>query len=71
MRFSIDVVFVKRQVNGEGWRVVKEVRGLRPWLGIGVCLEADAALEMRMGEAERVGIELGSILEEVQREANF
>jgi uncharacterized membrane protein (UPF0127 family) len=71
MRFPSDVAFMKRHEDGEGWQVVKVARGLRPWFGISVCTEADAALEMGMGEAERVGIEIGSILEEVQREANF
>ena len=44
MRFFIDVAFVKRQEDGEGWQVVKVARGLRPWTGLGVCTEADAAL---------------------------
>lgn len=65
MRFPIDVAFMKRHEDGEGWQVVKVARGLRPWFDIGVCTEADAALEMGMGEANRVGIEIGSILEEV------
>lgn len=69
MRFSIDVAFVKRQKDGEGWRVVKVERGLRPWFGIGVCTEADAALEMGMGEAERIGMEPGTVWEEVRMEA--
>ena len=71
MRFPIDVVFVKRHEDGEGWRVVKVTRGLRPWLGICVCTEADAALEMGMGEADCVRIEIGSILEEVHKETPF
>lgn len=69
MRFSIDVAFVKRQEGGEGWRVVKVERGLRPWFGIGICTEADAALEMGTGEAERVGMTPGSVWEEVRMEA--
>ena len=71
MRFSIDVAFLKRHEDGEGWRVVKVACGLRPWFGIGICTDAEAALEMGMGEAERVGIEFGSVLEEVQRETAF
>jgi|GEM_PF-2194325 len=69
MRFSIDVAFVKRQEDGEGWQVVKVARGLRPWTGLGVCTEADAVLEMGMGEAERIGMEPGTVWEEVRMEA--
>ncbi len=66
MRFAIDVAFVKRQEYGEGWQVVKVARGLRPWTGLGVCMEADAALEMGMGDAERIGMEPGTVWEEVR-----
>ena len=69
MRFSIDVAFVKRREDGKGWQVVKVVRGLRPWLGVSVCGEADAVIELRQGEAERMGMEPGTVWEETQCEA--
>ncbi len=66
MRFAIDVAFVKRQEDGGSWRVEKVACCLRPWLGVSVCAGADAALEMGMGEAERIGMEPGSVWEEVR-----
>ena len=66
MRFAIDAAFVKRREDGEGWQVVKVARGLRPWLGVGVCGEADAVIELRQGEAERIGMEPGAVWEEVR-----
>lgn len=65
MRFTIDVAFVKRQKDGGSWRVEKVTRGLRPWLGVSVCGGADAVIELRQGEAERIGIEPGSVWEEI------
>lgn len=65
MRFAVDVAFLKRQEDGEGWQVVKMAHGLRPWLGVGICTEADAALEMGQGEANRLGMDLGTIWEEL------
>ena len=61
MRFAIDVVYLKRETDGGDWRVVKVVRGLRPWIGMSACLGADAVLEMKSGEAERLGIEAGTV----------
>ena len=63
MRFAIDVVYLKREGDGEHWRTVKVVRGLRPWLGVSACFGADAVLEMRSGEAERLGIRPGAVWE--------
>ena len=65
MRFAIDVAYVARArgAEGEGWRVVKIARRLRPWIGLSACPGADAALELAAGEAERLGLETGMILE--------
>ena len=69
MRFSIDVVYVRREACGEGeseqcvrYRVVKVVPKLWPWLGVSACLSADAVLEFRAGEAARLGLAPGVIL---------
>ena len=67
LRFAIDAVFVKRQEDGESWRVEKAAQGLRPWLGVSVCGTADAVIELRRGEAERIGMTPGSVWEEVRR----
>ncbi len=65
MRFAIDVAFLKRRKSFEGWQVLKVAHGLRPWLGFGFCRGADAALEMETGEAERLGVETGTVWEEL------
>lgn len=69
MRFSIDVVYVKRETcdedeseQGACYRVVKVVSALLPWLGLSVCLSADAVLELREGEAARLGLAPGVVL---------
>ena len=66
MRFAIDVVYLKRERDGGGWQTVKVARGLRPWIGFSACLKADAVLEMRSGEAERLGIQAGTVWDEVR-----
>ena len=66
MRFAIDVVFLKRRESSGGWQVLKVAHGLRPWLGLGFCGEADAALEMGKGEAERLDVEPGTLWEELR-----
>ena len=68
MRFVVDVIFLKHREDG-GWQVVKTVRGLRPWIGFSLCRGADAVLEIGQGEAERLGMEPGTIWKETQREA--
>ncbi len=69
MRFSIDVVYVKREPDGGGehkrrarYRVLKAVSRLRPWIGLSACLGADAVLELRAGEAARLGLVPGVML---------
>ena len=66
MRFAIDVAFLKRRESSGGWQVLKVAHGLRPWLGLGFCGEADAALEMGKGEAERLDVEPGTVWEELR-----
>lgn len=69
MRFSIDVVYVRHEARDEGesgqgahYRVVKVVPNLWPWLGVSACLSADAVLELRAGEAARLGLAPGVVL---------
>ena len=66
MRFAIDVVFLKRRESIGEWQVLKVARGLRPWLGLGFCRGADAALEMGKGEAERLNVKSGTVWEELR-----
>ncbi len=54
MRFSIDAIYF----DGEG-RVVKVVTNLWPWLGLSASLKAKGCLEMKSGEAKRLGIQVG------------
>ena len=56
MRFAIDAVYF----DGEG-RVVKVVSHLAPWLGLSACLRAKGCLEMKAGEANRLGIQVGMV----------
>ena len=54
MRFPIDAVYVDKQK-----RIVKIVRNLPPWTGISACFKANSVLEMKAGEAERLGLSVG------------
>ena len=65
-RVVSDVVFLKRRESIGEWQVLKVAHGLRPWLGLGFCGEADAALEMGKGEAERLDVEPGTVWEELR-----
>ena len=56
MCFAIDAVYF----DGAG-RVVKVVPHLTPWLGLSACLRAKGCLEMKAGEARRLGIEVGMV----------
>ena len=51
MRFSIDAIYIDKE-----YRVLKVVKGLRPWTGISWCPRAWAVIEMNAGEAEKYGI---------------
>ena len=54
MCFSIDAVYVDKRK-----RIVKIVRNLPAWTGISACLKADSILEMKAGEAKRLGLAVG------------
>ena len=54
MRFPIDAIFFD-----ETGKVVKIARGLSPWTGISISLKAKDCLEMKAGEAERLGLDVG------------
>ena len=57
MRFSIDVVYLDRE-----YRILKAVKGLRPWIGMSLCMGAWGALELPVGTIERLGMEQGRTL---------
>ena len=57
MRFAIDVVYIDKDYN-----ILKVVNKLKPWIGLSICNEAWAALEMTAGEAERCGLAVGKRL---------
>lgn len=54
MRFSIDAIYFDHR-----GKVVKIVEHLSPWTGISVSLKGRDCLEMKAGEAKRLGIVLG------------
>lgn len=54
MRFAIDVVYLDKK-----YKIIKVVKNLKPWLGLSMCGNAWAVLEMTAGEAERCGLEEG------------
>ncbi len=54
MRFPIDAIFF--DTHGH---VVKVAQNLSPWTGISISLKAKDCLEMKAGEAERLGIVVG------------
>ena len=39
--------------------IVKIVKNLHPWLGLSACLKATSVLEMKAGEADRLGRRVG------------
>ena len=49
MRFPIDAVYVDKQKR----------RNLPAWTGISACLKANSVLEMKAGEAARLGLTVG------------
>ncbi len=58
MRFSIDVVYLDKE-----YRILKAVKGLRPWIGMSLCMGAWGALELPAGTIEKFGLEQGRALE--------
>ena len=57
MYFPIDVVYLDKD-----YTVLKIVRNLKPWIGLSMCRQAWAALEVTAGEAERCGLSVGKKL---------
>ncbi len=57
MRFAIDVVFIDKE-----YTIIKVVKNVKPWIGVSMCGQAWATLEMQAGEAERCGCEAGKKL---------
>ena len=57
MRFAIDVVYLSK-----GYRILKIVRDLRPWIGVSMCVGAYAALELAQGEADRLQLKVNQVL---------
>ena len=54
MRFSIDAVFIDSE-----YKILKIVRNLCPWIGFSICLNAFGVLELKSGEANRIGLKVG------------
>ena len=54
MRFAIDAVYFNDRME-----IVKIVKNLHPWLGLSACLKATSVLEMKAGEADRLGMKVG------------
>lgn len=54
MRFSIDAVYVDKN-----YRIKKIVRGLRPWIGLSMCLGAFGVLELPAGDADKFDLNVG------------
>ena len=57
MRFTIDVIYLDKDC-----RIVKVVKNLKPWIGLSMCSQAWAVLEMTAGEADRCGMQVGKRL---------
>jgi uncharacterized membrane protein (UPF0127 family) len=62
MWFAIDAIYIDQD-----YRVLKVVKGLRPWIGISICWKAWAVIEVRAGEAERYGIRPGQLFDKLDR----
>ena len=54
MCFAIDVVYLDKD-----YTIIKIVRNLRPWIGFSICLNAFGVLELKSGEANRIGLKVG------------
>ena len=57
MRFAIDVVYLSK-----GYRILKIVRNLRPWIGVSMCAGAHSVLELKSGEAERLHLKVNQVI---------
>ena len=60
MRFAIDAVFIDKNR-----RVKKIFRNLKPWSGFAVCLSAWGVLELNAGEASRLNLTVGQLVEDI------
>ena len=56
MRFAIDVVYLSK-----GYRILKIVRNLRPWIGVSMCSGAHSVLELRRGEIDRLQLKVNQV----------
>ena len=57
MRFAIDVVYLDKE-----YKILKVVKNLKPWIGLSMCSNAWATIELAAGEAEHCGCEVGKRL---------
>lgn len=57
MRFAIDVIYLDKD-----YKILKIVKDLKPWIGLSMCSNAWATLEMTAGEADRCGLVVGKKL---------
>ena len=57
MRFAIDIVYLDKE-----YKILKVVKNLRPWIGLSMCRNAWATLEIASGEADRCGLAVGKKL---------
>lgn len=56
MRFALDIVYLDKDLT-----IIKIVKHLRPWIGLSMCSNAWATLEMTAGEADRCGLQVGQM----------
>ena len=57
MGFAIDVVYLDKEFN-----IIKVVKNLRPWIGLSICSNAWATLELTAGEVDHCGLAVGQKL---------
>lgn len=62
MGFSIDILYIDRN-----WKVLKTVRGLRPWR-VSMCRRAEGVIEIAAGGADRHDLAAGTGLQVVDSE---
>lgn len=60
MSFAIDAVFIDKNR-----RIKKICRNLKPWIGFAICLGAWGVLELNAGEASRLNLTVGQLVEEI------
>ena len=53
-----ELLYVEDAIGHED-NIIKIVKHLRPWIGLSMCANAWAVLEMTAGEAERCGLRVG------------